>query len=129
MNGFLTQPLRKGGKEIDLADRFKVFPGDIMKRKLRITSLLFLLPLLLSVSATTPDWVGCPDVSPDEYMDFAGVIDAHIERGQFQHSLAYLSSASDFASVPQLSSDTFFPLHLAEASKLSEQPSDVCLRI
>jgi hypothetical protein len=91
--------------------------------------LLYLSTLVLSIVVTTPDWVGCAEPSPDEYLDVAGVIDVHMERVQFQHFFAYLSDASDFASESQLSSDTFLPLHLAEASKLSEQPSDVCLRI
>jgi hypothetical protein len=99
----------------------------------RILNILCSLSLLFSLALTDSDWVICADIAPDEYMDLDfGPVEAVIEvttrEVQFRHLFVCPLCTSSFPLGSELSSDTSFPLEIAETSISLEQLSVVILR-
>jgi hypothetical protein len=105
-----------------------------MITKSRVLFILCTFSLVLSASLTGPEWASCVDLCPDEFMDLSfgpveAVVEGQTQEVHFLHFFVYPQSASFFPLGSQLSPNTSFPQELAETPILSEQISEVSLRI
>ena len=92
---------------------------------------MVMVSLLGCISLSTPDWVVCNHDIPDEYMDLSGATEQDAHQIIFQH--VYLTNLTTnaflFGSHLEYSSNTSFPLYLAEIPLRSEHLCKVILRI